>query len=825
MVYRSVTNPTPLPMNVVCRDISTWTEYWRGTLAPYETQSFDLVTAPASTGAKSYRFEAASTDTPSAFEVVRSPIATLNVAASNSSITLTKEVSLSASGPWGPSVAINSNGTKVYFRITANFNANSNSPVYKGSQYRIWDYLPAELTYDTSSFTVVSNTGCVIATTASTRILQAHDVECTVGSFTVTPANYAANTGITQTAVIRFSATFSTSAGSAYVVNYAHVDSAVVPGQAAVIFNGATPYPDGALVTWTDEPGGGNFSGSIGEVPSGTPVPLFASANVGYRFKGFFLTDQVNVRNVGAPQLVNGAYGYKTLMPFTESGEIGTLLLDVDKIVLVDFDKIRYAFYWNKTSAPGQADAIVDVSSPGSASTYDAVNISAVASALAGADTAALEATLAEGGATSSQKVTSSRATTTTYFGYGTKPSAIANLGLGGADHEGNWVLYTQTSTTTTTSWSSANQILVIDVDTHELVGTLDSTSAADIESALPNAGSANSNQFTVNGQTGFAAGYFFTTRVATSSTSTSSSSAWSPVIIDFGDKPDLLAGPDAWKKGRVLPPLIDAMRLFNLDATYPKFWEWVGPKSGILVWNPTGDELLQPTGADLFGNVTWFGNWNDGYEPLALLDANKDGHLSGGELDGLSIWLDANTDAIVQPGEMRKAADSIVSISVHPRRSGDGNAEVQDGVTTRDNKTHNTRDWWSAGGIDRNAMSRYRADLEAPCIYDWLPTEFNKSEQGGYLRFWLSEKGNLCVASAPRQDVINGKVLLKVFTGSLDGKYVTWWSDALKTTAAISEDGSHLSGVTVDLMTGKQSEWTANRKSGGLLSALMVAN
>jgi len=167
---------------------------------------------------------------------------------------------------------------------------------------------------------------------------------------------------------------------------------------------------------------------------------------------------------------------------------------------------------------------------------------------------------------------------------------------------------------------------------------------------------------------------------------------------------------------------------------------------------------------------------------------------------------------------------ESIVSISVLPRRSGDGNAEVQDGVTTRDNKTHNTRDWWSAGGIDRNAMSRYRADLEAPCIYDWLPTEFNKSEQGGYLRFWLSEKGNLCVASAPRQDVVHGKILLKVFTGSLDGKYITWWSDALKTTATISEDGSHLSGVTVDLMTGKQSEWTANRKSGGLLSALMVA-
>ena len=44
-----------------------------------------------------------------------------------------------------------------------------------------------------------------------------------------------------------------------------------------------------------------------------------------------------------------------------------------------------------------------------------------------------------------------------------------------------------------------------------------------------------------------------------------------------------------------------------------------------------------------LFGNVTFWTFWKNGYEALAALDDNGDGELGGPELRHLALWHDAN--------------------------------------------------------------------------------------------------------------------------------------------------------------------------------------
>lgn len=83
-----------------------------------------------------------------------------------------------------------------------------------------------------------------------------------------------------------------------------------------------------------------------------------------------------------------------------------------------------------------------------------------------------------------------------------------------------------------------------------------------------------------------------------------------------------------------------------------PAWWPWVRPKVGILVWNPTHNGRIT-SGVQLFGSVTWWVSWSNGYEPLALLDDNSDGWLKGRELEGLAVWVDANSNGISEPGEV----------------------------------------------------------------------------------------------------------------------------------------------------------------------------
>jgi hypothetical protein len=91
----------------------------------------------------------------------------------------------------------------------------------------------------------------------------------------------------------------------------------------------------------------------------------------------------------------------------------------------------------------------------------------------------------------------------------------------------------------------------------------------------------------------------------------------------------------------------------FDLDGSGRKRrWGWLTPKAGWLVYDPnqTGrvDSALQ-----MFGDVTFWLFWPDGYQALSALDDNGDGVLSGPELRGLAVWNDRNCDGISDPGEV----------------------------------------------------------------------------------------------------------------------------------------------------------------------------
>jgi len=108
-------------------------------------------------------------------------------------------------------------------------------------------------------------------------------------------------------------------------------------------------------------------------------------------------------------------------------------------------------------------------------------------------------------------------------------------------------------------------------------------------------------------------------------------------------------------KAHRGLPDLLAGGKTvgFDLDGTGGvQRWHWVKPTTGILVWDPTGRGRIT-SGRQLFGSVTWWMFWPDGYRALEALDDNRDGWLAGAELKHLAAWFDRNCDGVCDRGEV----------------------------------------------------------------------------------------------------------------------------------------------------------------------------
>jgi hypothetical protein len=99
--------------------------------------------------------------------------------------------------------------------------------------------------------------------------------------------------------------------------------------------------------------------------------------------------------------------------------------------------------------------------------------------------------------------------------------------------------------------------------------------------------------------------------------------------------------------------------------------------------------------GRQLFGSRTWWIFWQDGYEPLAALDDDGDGRLSGAELDGICVWRDRDGDAVEDAGEIETAAEfGVTAIETRPDATEDGVPARRRGVVLADGTTRPTYDW-----------------------------------------------------------------------------------------------------------------------------------
>lgn len=96
----------------------------------------------------------------------------------------------------------------------------------------------------------------------------------------------------------------------------------------------------------------------------------------------------------------------------------------------------------------------------------------------------------------------------------------------------------------------------------------------------------------------------------------------------------------------------------FDVDAKGTgQHWSWITPKAGWLIYDPRQTGKID-SGIRLFGNVTFWMFWQNGYQALATLDDNRDGTLDSAELKGLAVWIDRNRNGSCEPGEVAALAE-----------------------------------------------------------------------------------------------------------------------------------------------------------------------
>ena len=133
----------------------------------------------------------------------------------------------------------------------------------------------------------------------------------------------------------------------------------------------------------------------------------------------------------------------------------------------------------------------------------------------------------------------------------------------------------------------------------------------------------------------------------------------------------------------------------FDLDGSgLLKRWGWITPRAAWLVYDADGSGQIT-SGLQLFGNVTFYVFWRDGYAALTALDDNGDGRLTGAELQHLALWRDANSNGICDPGEVRPLADyGITALECAGQTDSAGMVFHPTGVRFQDGTTRPTYDW-----------------------------------------------------------------------------------------------------------------------------------
>jgi hypothetical protein len=113
-----------------------------------------------------------------------------------------------------------------------------------------------------------------------------------------------------------------------------------------------------------------------------------------------------------------------------------------------------------------------------------------------------------------------------------------------------------------------------------------------------------------------------------------------------------------------------------------------------------------------MFGGVTFWCFWDNGYQALAALDDDGDGWLRGKELDGLAIWHDANGNGICEPAEVKPLAEWGIVVLCCRADPGPPSpycaAQASKGVVFKDGRSRPTydvvlREWLQAQEVPGN--------------------------------------------------------------------------------------------------------------------------
>ena len=120
----------------------------------------------------------------------------------------------------------------------------------------------------------------------------------------------------------------------------------------------------------------------------------------------------------------------------------------------------------------------------------------------------------------------------------------------------------------------------------------------------------------------------------------------------------------------------------------------WVKPTTGFLVWDGNRDGRIT-SGREMFGSVTWWLFFPNGYRALDVLDDNRDGWLGTGELDGLSVWFDRNSDGVTDKQELVSVESlGIAAIATRPNGFDGRSPMCARGLKLKDGQILPTYDW-----------------------------------------------------------------------------------------------------------------------------------